>query len=218
MNGLQHVPAAERHASLLYRNTEGSAVEVALPPTGGLLGRAPECLVRTDDPCVSRRNCQILQREGQWVVEDLGSANGTYVNERRVLIALVRHGDVIRCGSLQVRFVLHGEEWSTLRTLAPAVGHADVRAMGRGPTSTTMGGGEPRSPHNNVGPVDDAFRRLDLGWLGVDAPDTTGVGAPVKMTVLATRSHLQELLLKLTEHPDPIFGGPSVFAELLWHR
>lgn len=59
---------------------------------------------------VSRRNCKISAQGGRWYVEDLGSANGTYVTtgsgpERRITREPLVHGDIIRCGSLQVRFV-----------------------------------------------------------------------------------------------------------------
>ncbi|MGZ3407558.1 MAG: FHA domain-containing protein, partial [Polyangia bacterium] len=61
--------------------------------------------VRTDDAMVSRKNCKISLSGGRWVVEDLGSSNGTFVNEVRVQKQALNHADVVRCGTLQVRFV-----------------------------------------------------------------------------------------------------------------
>lgn len=43
---------------------------------------------------------------GRWLVEDLGSAAGTFVNGVRVEKQALDHADVVRCGTLQVRFVL----------------------------------------------------------------------------------------------------------------
>ena len=54
---------------------------------------------------VSRKNCKISFAGGRWVVEDLGSSNGTFVNEVRVQKQALNHADVVRCGTLQVRFV-----------------------------------------------------------------------------------------------------------------
>ena len=92
-------------AKLLYRDAQGRDAAVDLPEGGAFLGRAVECIVRTDDAMVSRRNCKISVQGGRWSVEDLNSANGTFINERRIQRDPLSHGDVIRCGSLQVRFV-----------------------------------------------------------------------------------------------------------------
>lgn len=98
-------------AKLLYRDAQGRDAAADIPAeVGGFLGRAVECLVRTDDAMVSRRNCKISPSNGRWMVEDLGSANGTYITtganpERRIQRDFLTHGDIIRCGSLQVRFV-----------------------------------------------------------------------------------------------------------------
>src|SRR5262249_12358149 len=54
---------------------------------------------------VSRKNCKISFTGGKWMVEDLGSSNGTFVNEVRVQKQALNHADVVRCGTLQVRFV-----------------------------------------------------------------------------------------------------------------
>ena len=92
-------------AKLLYRDAQGHDASVDLPPEGSFLGRAVDCIVRTDDAMVSRKNCKMSLLGGRWFVEDLGSANGTFVNERKIQKEAMSHGDVIRCGSLQVRFV-----------------------------------------------------------------------------------------------------------------
>src|SRR6266511_5218855 len=70
-----------------------------------LLGRGADCAVRTDDAMVSRKNCKIALTSGRWMVEDLGSSNGTFVNEVRIQKQALNHADVVRCGTLQVRFV-----------------------------------------------------------------------------------------------------------------
>ncbi len=91
-------------AKLLYRDTRGDA-SVDVPPEGAFLGRAADCAVRTDDAMVSRKNCKISFSGGRWIVEDLGSSNGTFVNEVRIQKQVLNHADVVRCGTLQVRFV-----------------------------------------------------------------------------------------------------------------
>jgi chromosome segregation ATPase len=90
---------------LLYRDGNGRDASVDIVPDGCFLGRGADCAVRTDDAMVSRKNCKISFTGGRWIVEDLGSSNGTFVNEVRVQKQALNHADVVRCGTLQVRFV-----------------------------------------------------------------------------------------------------------------
>jgi serine/threonine protein kinase len=61
-----------------------------------VLGRSSTCdiIVRAAD--VSKQHCQILVEPDRVVVEDLGSANGTYVNDRPIQQARLRDGDRLR--------------------------------------------------------------------------------------------------------------------------
>ena len=69
------------------------------------LGRHPFNEVSLADPGVSRYHCWILLRDGAPSVEDLASANGTYVNGERIRArSALKSGDVIRVGSTQIVF------------------------------------------------------------------------------------------------------------------
>jgi ABC-type multidrug transport system ATPase subunit len=48
------------------------------------LGSSPECDVRVEQPFVSARHCRLSLRENEYLLEDLGSTNGTFVNGRRL--------------------------------------------------------------------------------------------------------------------------------------
>lgn len=99
----------------------GSALRERLRPepppvTGGVLaaadlsadelslGRSSRCAITLADDTVSRHHATLRRREGRWYLVDLGSSNGTWVNDRRVFDAEVRAGDEVRLG--QVRFRL----------------------------------------------------------------------------------------------------------------
>jgi FHA domain len=75
--------------------------------TGTLqIGRAPSCQIRPNDTYVSQAHAKISNRNGSWVVEDLGSTNGTFLNQRKVTVPTeLSPGDRIRVGktSLEVR-------------------------------------------------------------------------------------------------------------------
>lgn len=63
------------------------------------LGRLKGCDIVVDDESASRRHCTLSARETVCVVADLQSANGTFVNDRRVATAELSTGDKVRIGS-----------------------------------------------------------------------------------------------------------------------
>jgi pSer/pThr/pTyr-binding forkhead associated (FHA) protein len=64
------------------------------------VGRAPECEIRLDDTYVSQQHARIFGKSEKWYVEDLGSTNGTYVNDQKLgAPAQVEPGDKIRVGT-----------------------------------------------------------------------------------------------------------------------
>ena len=63
------------------------------------LGRLKGCDVVVDDAAASRRHCTITAREAVCVLSDLQSANGTFVNEKRISMVDLRQGDTIRIGA-----------------------------------------------------------------------------------------------------------------------
>lgn len=76
-----------------------------------LIGRGKDCTLVINDPSVSRIHTKITQDDdGRVVVEDLRSSNGTYVNERRVDVQDLRHGDRVRFGTVGFVFQVEGEE------------------------------------------------------------------------------------------------------------
>ena len=78
----------------------GSAKQVVL--TGGrvVIGRSPECTIHIIDERASRQHC-VLQPDskGGWLVRDLGSRNGTKLNEQRITESPLSPGDVLKVGS-----------------------------------------------------------------------------------------------------------------------
>jgi pSer/pThr/pTyr-binding forkhead associated (FHA) protein len=62
------------------------------------IGKAPDCdLVVTDDEYLSRRHVRLIRSEGKVVLEDLGSANGTFLRVRRPVA--LEPGDEILVGT-----------------------------------------------------------------------------------------------------------------------
>jgi hypothetical protein len=82
---------------------------VGLPDAADLLharltiGRASACELVVGDDTVSRRHAELRAEDGRWLLRDLGSSNGTWVNGRRVVEAEVRPGDVVQLGAYELR-------------------------------------------------------------------------------------------------------------------
>jgi len=69
-----------------------------------IVGRA-NCAVKLTDGTVSRRHAALVPRNGAWALDDLGSANGTYLNGVKVTRPTpVHRGDQIRCGTTLLVF------------------------------------------------------------------------------------------------------------------
>ena len=68
------------------------------------IGRAPESDIHPPDPSVSRQNRWPYVEGEMAILEDMGSRNGTYVNEEGVKKAVLSSGDVVQVGDFTIRF------------------------------------------------------------------------------------------------------------------
>lgn len=76
------------------------------PLTGGAytIGRSPDSDIFLDDQTVSSRHAEVTLAD-QPAVVDLGSTNGTYVNGIKVSKHSLVHGDVVRIGLFDLKYV-----------------------------------------------------------------------------------------------------------------
>jgi diguanylate cyclase (GGDEF)-like protein len=73
-----------------------------------LIGRTDDCQIRNTDGSVSRTHARIEPREDGYHVIDLGSTNGTYINNNPVLDGKLEDGDYLRIGNCIYRFLAGG--------------------------------------------------------------------------------------------------------------
>jgi diguanylate cyclase (GGDEF)-like protein/PAS domain S-box-containing protein len=69
------------------------------------IGRNRSNTISLVDPGVSRVHARLMRQGDHWVIADLRSRNGLFVNDERVESRALKHGDQIRIGSVLLRFV-----------------------------------------------------------------------------------------------------------------
>ncbi|MDI9584302.1 MAG: DUF3662 and FHA domain-containing protein [Acidobacteriota bacterium] len=71
---------------------------------GAVLGRSPECHVTIPDSAVSRRHCRFDWTLDGYLVSDLDSSNGTFVNDVQVTRYVLQHRDMLLVGTVRLLF------------------------------------------------------------------------------------------------------------------
>ena len=70
-----------------------------------VVGRASACDLAVATTNISREHCLVVQREGEWWVEDLNSSNGTYVNKLKIAVPTkLSEKDVVKAGAARLTF------------------------------------------------------------------------------------------------------------------
>ena len=87
----------ERRASLVM--VAGPALGEVYPLAGDVvIGRDPAATLVIDDAAVSRQHVRVVERDGIHFIEDLGSANGTFIDGVRITSSRIENGDRIQLG------------------------------------------------------------------------------------------------------------------------
>lgn len=74
-------------------------------PGVATIGRAPECTLRLDEQGLSRQHARLIPTEQGLQIEDLGSTNGSYINNQRVVRGEAKVGDEVGFDTLRFRLV-----------------------------------------------------------------------------------------------------------------
>ena len=71
-------------------------------------GRSPDIPIHINEPSVSRRHARFVLTAQGVEVEDVGSANGTFVNEEKIQKQILKNNDMVRLGTVLLKFFAHG--------------------------------------------------------------------------------------------------------------
>jgi pSer/pThr/pTyr-binding forkhead associated (FHA) protein len=106
ISGIDAVPAGAAMLVVKRGPTAGSRFMLDRPTTSA--GRHPDSDIFLDDVTVSRRHAEFRREDGDFVVVDVGSLNGTYVNREPVDTAVLVSGDEVQIGKFRLVFLTGG--------------------------------------------------------------------------------------------------------------
>ena len=92
------------HAVLVIRSGDLTGSRFTLSRDVTQIGRHQDSDILLDDITVSRRHAEVVKTPTTLVVRDLGSLNGTYVNQLLVDEIALRHGDELQVGKFRMVF------------------------------------------------------------------------------------------------------------------
>lgn len=100
---IQQPNQPRNHATLLLQTPEGPH-PIPIETTLVSVGRGLTNDVILEDTRVSRHHAQLRYKTRRFVLTDLGSTNGTFVNGERISEATLRDGDLVSLGGLELSF------------------------------------------------------------------------------------------------------------------
>ncbi len=86
---------------VLSAGMTGRTQELKLEKT--TIGRVEDNTFQVAEPSVSSHHCEVLLRGNEVVVRDLNSTNGTYIGSERVTESVLKPGQVLRLGQVEMR-------------------------------------------------------------------------------------------------------------------
>ncbi len=175
---------------------------IAVPGPQLIIGRDEGCHLRPASPAISKKHCAVFIRAGKVLVRDLGSTNGTFLNDEQVVgDREVKDGDRLKVGPLDFTVQVTGKSDSTplpdsLKSVASPSTTAEDEADAAAAMLLGMGdedppGSEPQVPE---------------GSTVMDVPAVDATGKPIeqkKKTITAAESSAaaSEILRKYMRRP-----------------
>lgn len=134
---------------------KGARKDIPVQGTSAIIGRTTEADIQIPVSDVSRRHCQIAVTANKVTVKDLGSSNGTFVNNQKIAETTLRPGDRLTVGPFTFVVQINGLP-KDIPKLVPKPGPRVVA----GPETTTKAAPAPASKPGKA--VDDDFDIDDL--------------------------------------------------------
>lgn len=95
--------------ALIRVTPKGESQRVPIERQSTIIGRSDDCQIRVRSAGMSRKHCEVTIEDGSVTVRDLGSSNGTFVNQEKIDSIPVSGGDLISFGGLVFVVEVDGE-------------------------------------------------------------------------------------------------------------
>jgi hypothetical protein len=102
---VQITPLGEGAGVLVVKRGPNAGSKFVLDQETTHVGRHPESDIFLDDITVSRRHAELVRDADQYLVRDVGSLNGTYLNRERIDEATLANGDEVQIGKFKLVFL-----------------------------------------------------------------------------------------------------------------
>ncbi len=134
-------------ANLVMVKADGTSKEIPIDRDVFVVGRDDGARLRIPLPSVSRRHCEIVKDDGELLVSDKGSSNGTYVNGKRVKETELAPGDLLCIGPIVfvVRIDGHPRQIDAKDSFAAGSVTEDSDGSSVAPAHHSSGGGGSRA-------------------------------------------------------------------------
>ncbi|HEX5037363.1 MAG TPA: sigma 54-interacting transcriptional regulator [bacterium] len=110
MEGADKDVVFQRKCQLVVLSTAAKGKKLDLNRPVTKLGKKEDNDLVLDEKTVSRNHAEIVQTEDSYILKDLGSTNGTYLNDIRVKEAYLSPGDIVRLGTARIEFIAFDEK------------------------------------------------------------------------------------------------------------
>lgn len=93
------------YALLVMQRGPATGSRFLLSADRTVAGRSERADIFLDDVTVSRKHAEFVREDDQFIVRDIGSLNGTYVNRTRIDTAVLSTGDEVQIGKYHLTFL-----------------------------------------------------------------------------------------------------------------
>jgi predicted component of type VI protein secretion system len=150
--------------SLVTIGKKGVRKEFNIPDKGFVIGRGVDADLRIPTAEVSRSHCEVKLNGNKVALRDLGSSNGTFVNEQKVAQATLKAGDRIRVGSTVFVVLVDGKGLAA----GPSVPTGPAPAVKKPVPAAASKAAAPAKAGAAVGDDTDAIDIDEIGDLDID--------------------------------------------------
>lgn len=164
---------------------------------------------------VSKRHARLLYRDGRFIVTDLNSTNGTYVNRRRIAQAtIVREGDRIYIGDFVLRIEVNGEsgDAGSRESVSASIAASQTGSVPPSGSSVSSSASSESEPASSTAPSDGPARPTAISY-ETGTPATPNRSTHDE-TAFDENARFRELVFALVNHATGKMGSRDLGAAL----